>query len=413
MIPRRQLIQNVSLGIVALTAGCRSPLPIPLEDPAAALHARILELMADYPRTPGLACAMVRGDEVIWQGGFGKADLETGAAMTPSTLLNVGSVTKTVTATAVLQLAEQGRLDLDGDVNDYLSFPLRNPGFPDVPIRIRDLLVHGSSILDDDRYALSYICGDQQQPLGDWLAGYFDGSASPFHAWAPGAKSALDDKDAYSNVAYGVLGHLIEIGSGMPYHRYFQDHVVGPLGMTSSGFLLSDIDLDRHAVPYSSHAMLEDDLEGTSLEGRDPWTILPKFEPPLKERIDSDQLPHCLYSFGTPTDGLLRTSALDLCRFLSLYIGRGETRGTRLLAPSSIDIAFPDQKSAPTWWAYGKKGVPNGPVWFHSGGDPGITAVIAIQPSQSIGLVIMRNYADDDNLIEEVAISMLEAAPQF
>ncbi len=413
MISRRNLMGSLSLGALTLTAGCGSPRSLSPEAPAAALHARMRELMADYPRTPGLAAAMVRGDEVIWQGGFGKADLETGAAMTSQTILNVGSVTKTVTATAVLQLAEQGRLDLDRDGNDYLDFPLRNPSFPDVPIRIRDLLVHSSSILDDDRYARSYVCGDQQQPLRDWLASYFDGSTSAFHPWAPGTKSVLDGEDAYSNVAYGVLGHLVEIGSGMPYHRYFEERIFGPLGMKSSGFLLSDIDLGRHAVPYSTYAIIEDDLKGTSLEGHDPRTILPRSKQPLQERVDSDQLPHCLYSFGTPTDGLLRTSVLDLCRFLSLYIGRGETREKRILAPASIDIAFPESKAATTWWSYGKKGVPNGPVWFHTGGDPGITSVIAVQPAKNIGLVIMRNYADDNDLIEEVAISLLEAAPRL
>lgn len=413
MISRRTLVRNLSLGAAALAAGCRSPMSALPEDPAATLHARIQDIMANYPRTPGLSAAMVRGDDVIWKGGFGKADLEIGAAMTPASLLNVGSVTKTVTATAVLQLIEKGRLDLNRDVNDYLNFSLRNPAFPDTPIRIRDLLVHRSSILDDDRYALSYVCGDQKQPMGDWLAGYFGGGANPFHAWTPGTQNPPDDEEAYSNVAYGVLGHLVEIGSGMPYHLYFQDHLFGPLGMTSSGFLLSDIDQVRHAVPYSSHAIIEDDLDGTPLEGRDPWTILPRTEPPAQDLVDSDQIPHCLYSFGTPTDGLMRTTALDLCRFLSLYLGRGETRGTRLLAPNSIDIAFPEPDTTLTWWAYGKKGFPNGPVWFHSGGDPGITSVIAIQPSQQLGLVIMRNYADDDDLIEEVALNLLEASPQI
>ncbi|MEM9441986.1 MAG: serine hydrolase domain-containing protein, partial [Pseudomonadota bacterium] len=119
------------------------------------LNDRIRDILRRHPRAPGLSAAAVRNDDVIWKGGFGYADIEAKTTMTPSTILNVGSVTKTVTATAILQLVEEGRLVLDRDINTYLPFAIRNPTHPDIPIRVHDLLVHRSSILDDDRYGKS------------------------------------------------------------------------------------------------------------------------------------------------------------------------------------------------------------------------------------------------------------------
>ena len=304
-----------------------------MKDTDLALDDRIRDILRRYPNTPGLAAAIVHDDDVIWKGGFGYADLEAGAAMTPSTIINVASVTKTVTATAILQLVEDGRLALNQDISTYLPFPIRNPAHPDIPIHVRDLLVHRSSILDDDRYEESYVCGDQRQSMRAWLASYFDKCTNPFHPWPPGTENPPDEPRPYSNVAYGILGLLVEMASGMPYNQYFRERIFQPLGMNATGFLLSEIDRGRHAVPYSS---------------RDA-DVLPRPDQPSQTQVDADYRPHCLYSFATPTDGLMRTSAQDLSRFLSLYTGGGQRQGKQLIAPSSIEIAFPPSKTTLTW----------------------------------------------------------------
>ena len=102
---------------------------------------------------------------LAWARGFGFADIENRRPMTAGTIQNIGSVTKTVTTTLVLQDIEVGRLDLDGDINRYLPFPVRNPNHAQVAITIRQLLTHRSSIRDGEAYGESYRCGDRARIL--------------------------------------------------------------------------------------------------------------------------------------------------------------------------------------------------------------------------------------------------------
>src|SRR5207237_9877351 len=113
---------------------------------------------------PGIAGAVVVGDRLAWSNGYGLADVSRRIPMTDTTLMNVGSVSKTVTATAIMQLWEAGRLDLDTDVNEYLPFVLANPRFPDSPISIRQLLTTRSSIQSGRACGASYFCAPRTLP---------------------------------------------------------------------------------------------------------------------------------------------------------------------------------------------------------------------------------------------------------
>jgi len=95
-----------------------------------------------------VSVALVRGDEIVWKGAFGKANIDKEIDATTTQLYPLGSVSKLFTGVSLLKLFEDGKLQLDDDVNDYLPFPVRNPKYPDVPITFRMLLTHSSSIGD-------------------------------------------------------------------------------------------------------------------------------------------------------------------------------------------------------------------------------------------------------------------------
>ena len=86
---------------------------------------------------PGCAAAVVKGGRLVWSGGYGWADIGKKVPMTSRTVMNIASISKTITATAVMQLWEAGRIDLDGDVGDHFPFPVRNPKFPAEVITVR------------------------------------------------------------------------------------------------------------------------------------------------------------------------------------------------------------------------------------------------------------------------------------
>ena len=111
---------------------------------------------------PSIATCIIHDDEVVWSKGYGYYDLENLKPTTEDILYLQASVSKTVTATALMQLYEKGLFDLDDDINDYLPFELRNPNHPDEHITIKMILSHRSSLADDNVYwiALSYLPGD-------------------------------------------------------------------------------------------------------------------------------------------------------------------------------------------------------------------------------------------------------------
>jgi CubicO group peptidase (beta-lactamase class C family) len=259
-------------------------------------------------RAPGLALAIVRDGKLERTAGYGFANLAQQRSMCADTVINVASVTKTATCIAVMQLWERKKFVLDSDVNAYLPFPVRNPAYPEAPMRFRQLLTHTSSIADGPLYDKSYVCGDSRIPLGEWLRDYLtDGGAlydpqRNFHPWKPGAQFE------YSNVAYGLLGHLVETLSGMSYSDYMLTRVFAPLGMSHSRILLAGMDPQSHATPYT---YAKDGDASVTVELRDPtWT-------PPADRHTGVQVPHCLYSWGTPPDGGARTSAVELSLWFS------------------------------------------------------------------------------------------------
>ena len=399
-------------GGTALGLSCRRPsqtgdepsAPTRLAPEAsAALEAEIEALLKEHG-VPGCAAGMVHGADTVWSAGFGMADLEADRPMSADTLLNIGSVTKTVTATAVLQQVERGHLDLDSDVQGWLGFDVRNPRHPRVPITTRQLLTHRSSITDALPYEQSYACGDPQTPLGQWLADYFGAAEldSHFHLWPPGELDPPEEPRAYSNVAYGLLGHLVERTSELSYEDYCRRHIFTPLQMSSSGFDIARIDSGRHAVPYT---VLSEDFE-----------VQPDFEEsalgryPLSERppVPGEPYAHCLYSFATPPDGLLRTSVNELARFLLCWINRGSLGQAQLLRSDTVDLALSDRHFGRALCWSRSSTLPGEPLWTHSGGDPGIATLVGFRPEQRSGLIVLFNTSGPGPMFRQMVELLLE-----
>ncbi|WP_259016234.1 serine hydrolase domain-containing protein [Emticicia fluvialis] len=101
---------------------------------------------------PGFAACKVQNDRIVWTKAFGLASIEKKIPISIDGIMNIGSISKTFTATAIMQLWEKGKIDLYADVNDYLDFAIRNPAFPDKPITVFQLLTHTSSIIDGEAY---------------------------------------------------------------------------------------------------------------------------------------------------------------------------------------------------------------------------------------------------------------------
>jgi CubicO group peptidase (beta-lactamase class C family) len=365
----------------------------------------ILEKMRE-DNVPGVSACIVKGDKLVWSKGFGWADIEKKIPMTADTIQNIGSISKTVTATAVMQLWEKGRFKLDDDVNDYLSFEIRNPHFPNMPITFRQLLTHRSSIKDGPAYGESYACGDPSISLKEWIREYFtpkgkyyDGEKN-FHLWKPGIDVVPKGPRAYTNVGFGLLGYLVEIISGMDFAQYCRENVFSPLGMEQTGWHLSEIDVSNHAVPYS---YVSEKFEA----------FLPKYGKDKQPQKLGELFPHCLYSFPNYPDGLVRTSVHDLSKFLRAYMNGGTYKDVQILKPGTIRNMLSDRHyGRGLCWVMSRS--ENGDIsWGHNGGDPGIGTIMRFWFKEGSGVIIFFNYGSPrkaarqiyDRLIEEIAES--------
>jgi CubicO group peptidase (beta-lactamase class C family) len=178
----------------------------------------------------GAVVVVVKDGAVLTQRGFGYADIEERVPVDPATtMFRTGSVSKLTTWTAVMQLVEQGKLDLDTDVNTYLDFEI--PAYEGKPVTLRNIMTHTAGFQETVRRLISDDQGDMV-PLGEYVK-----NDIPARIFPPG------EVPAYSNYATALAGYIVERVSGQSYDDYVEQHILRPLGMTHSTF--------RQPVPAS------------------------------------------------------------------------------------------------------------------------------------------------------------------
>jgi len=170
---------------------------------------------------PGAVVTVVKDGQLLTARGYGYADVEKKTPVDPErTLFRPGSVTKLVTWTAVMQLVEQGKLDLDKDVNTYLDFKI--PDYDGKPITLRQIMTHTAGF-EEAIKGLIFSDPAHLLPLGDYLKRW-----TPKRVFAPGTTPA------YSNWATSLAGYVVERVSGEKFDDYCDKHIFAPLGMTNS-----------------------------------------------------------------------------------------------------------------------------------------------------------------------------------
>ena len=342
---------------------------------------------------PGVAACIVKGADIVWSGAFGYANLDLQVQMSLDHLQNIASISKTFTTTALMQLYEAGLVDLDQDVNDFFGFAIRNPAHPTQPIIVRHLLTHTSSISDGLAYARLYACGDPRFSLAVWLREYFTeggrfySAEENFHPWSPDAQ-----RFTYNNVASGLLARIVEVASGIPFPAYCRRNIFARLGMDRTAWMLAEIELVSHAVPYT---WVEGGRARGPTWGGVPLGVILESGPSFSDPLSDGYHANCPYSHPNYPDGFLRTSVNQLSRYLRAYLGRGEFAGRRILTVGSIEQLFTDQRvgvdrtEGLTW--YGVAPVAGEVAWGHGGSDPGSNTDFRLLLDRGVGAIVFAN----------------------
>ena len=278
---------------------------------AELLTAAVPELMRRM-HVPGLNLAVAVDGELVWEEAFGFADLGSKRPMTVDTVFRSGSMGKTYVATAVMQLVEAGRIALDGTASDYLGFELTNP-LGKRPVTVEDLLTHRSG-LSANAASSSFA---PPPALEDHLrADIAAGQLDMFRGAAPKWSEPVGEAMQYSNTAIALLGLIVQRmnGDGLSYGRYIEEHIVKPLGMTSTYAPDGNYD-DPERVP-----------------------------PEVQDRISTGYVGWGSVNAPTPKiyfkdfpAGLILTIPRDHVRVLLAYLNGGTYNGHQLLRAETVD----------------------------------------------------------------------------
>jgi CubicO group peptidase (beta-lactamase class C family) len=269
------------------------------------------------------------------------------------------------------------KLNLDDPINKYLPFDVVNPNFPNIPITIRQLATHTSSIQDKDFYwyhsyilknvannkntndSIPFYFKEQKDniELADFLQKRFEKSGEWYNSDIYLNKKPNEVYE-YSNIGSALCAYVIELATGIPYNDFTKQNILKPLEMKSSGWFFNEVNFDNYATIYSNSKII----------------------PP--------------YSLITYPDGGFITSSEDLAKLLTEFIKGYNGKGTLLNENSYKEIFKSQVKDIPEdedverigiFIEFGEEGI------GHSGGDPGINSLMFFNPKTNIGRVLITN----------------------
>lgn len=335
---------------------------------------RTIETFLDEQRVehdvPGLSVTVVDRDGVVYATGLGARNIDTRAPATPKTLYSIASVTKTFTAITTLQLVEDGALDLDDEIRDYVEYWNDVPG---EPITVQDLLAHSSG-MPSTYVGQRELLFSETQPTAPVVAR--DDYVRHYNGASDHRVTDLDGY-LYSNEGYVILGELINEVSDRQYADHVEDDILSPLGM------------DRSQVGHGNLSETDEDaITGYNIDDGEP----------VANELDLESALRRPYSAG----GIL-SSMTDLATLVRCLLNGGELDGRRILSPESVAEMCSHQ--APTWesvddrergYGYGQtiRTLAGERLVYHTGTAGGICrAFIGMLPESEVGVSLGANTA--------------------
>ncbi|MGE4064298.1 MAG: serine hydrolase domain-containing protein [Rhodospirillaceae bacterium] len=321
--------------------------------------------------TASVSIALVASDRVVWTAAYGDANATTHTPATPATVYSTGSTGKSVTATAVMQLVEQGKIELDAPVNRYLlSARVQDRLQVDTPVTVRQMLSHQSGLTCDVRTTPVF-----SRTLPPTLA---ELTARTYSVRRPG------EKYEYCNAAYGILGYVIEQVSGQEYEAYIVENILKPVGAETSN-------------PVRPTALMEDLMAQPYERGKDG-----KPEPTRQVFFD-------VYPAGD-----MYMTATDMARYLGAHLNGGVFGGKRILSAASVAEMHKNQSptpDSPYGFGFAIMTAPDGhKIIIHSGGTPGFNALLAGDVNAKLGVYLMTNRGGFDE-IGRAVLELMRGAP--
>ncbi|MFC2155100.1 serine hydrolase domain-containing protein [Acidobacteriota bacterium] len=336
------------------------------QDPAADIDAFAKEWMK-AGKIPGMSVGVIKNNKVIFLKGYGYADKKTLRPVTPQTTFFIASGAKSFTAMVMGLLVNEGKLEWDRSIRDYLPGFKMVDGFATQYLSTRDLLCHRIALPKKDHVWKQYI--GTQRTRRDFMKEF--GNIKPIFSFRENFR--------YQNLGYILAAHTAETLTGLTYEEIVRERIFKPLGMNNSLFNIVEMkDKSDFAFPYRR-------------EGGNNFKEIPFPETGI----------------ARPANGIY-TNAEDLIQWLRLHLTRGRIKGKQFIPEKTIkemhtiQVTYRQYPYSPNWITMGY-----GLGWIidiyrghyllqHGGGVPGFTSMMAFLPFENVGVVVLCNTGDTE-----------------
>ena len=311
----------------------------------------------------GFSVAVVKNNKIIYTHSFGMQDLEKNIPLTNDAIFRIASISKSFTATSIMQLVEAGKLSLDDDFSDLIGFKVRNPKYPNTVITLRMVLSHTSSINDSQGYF-------SLDPINPKTNPEF---AKCYNNYEPGKGYA------YCNLNYNMTGAVIEKITGERFDQYIKKHILDPLGIYG-GYCVDSLDKSKFATLYEYN------------KDSSKFIASPAAYNPRSEEIKKHTLGVTTPIFS-PTGGM-KISATDLAKYMIMHARKGKYKGGRIISKRSAIIMqtkLSDEENYGLAMETSDKLIPGENMCGHTGSAYGLYSAMFFNARKKFGIVVICN----------------------
>lgn len=344
----------------------------------------IAAIMSQYD-VPGLSVAVVKKGKLIYTHAFGYKNREKQIPLTDKDVFRIASISKSFSATSIMQLVQKKKLSLGDDVSNLIGFKVRNPKYPNTVITLQMLLSHLSSLNDKEGYFTLDAINPDKNP--NWANCYND--------YEPGKGYQ------YCNLNFNMAGTIIERVSGERFDRYVQNHILQPLQLYG-GYWVDGLDSTRFTTLYDYN---------DSLKKLQPQ---PMAYAPRRAEIANYYVTGYSTPIFSPTGGM-KISAADLARYMIMHMNYGKANHKRIIKKKySMQMQTPlsDKENYGLALLKTRKLVDSVTLTGHTGSAYGLSSAMFFDPQKKYGIVVISSgskpgYTSGYNTVIKKTVSLL------
>lgn len=332
----------------------------------------------------GLSVAVVKHGDIIYTHSFGLKDIDKNEPLTDQDIFRIASISKSFSATSIMQLVEAGKLSLDDDMSKLVGFKIRNPKFPETVITLKMAMAHRSSLNDSEGYLNLDVINPDKNPY--WAKCYND--------YEPG-KGYM-----YCNLNYNLIGTIIEKQSGERFDKYVKSHILDRLNL-NAGYCVDSLDSNLFTTLYEYNGKTK------------KFTASPQAYAPRRTEINNYVMGYSTPIFS-PTGGM-KISATGLAKYMTMHMNYGNYNGDKIISKKYSKIM---QTKISEEEGYGlairtvDDLIPGKVMKGHTGSAYGLYSAMFFQPKEKFGFVVITNgcnpiYTNDMNAVLRQTMNVL------